>query len=95
MTAALLEVKAGYRIERENGAFVPQRLNKAGEWVGYSDMQYGRRFTITFKTQRGAANFLDLQWWMDTPFDEQEKLLKSGNVSDQILKKLGLKRKVK
>lgn len=95
MAAALLEVKAGYRIQRENDAFVPQRFNKAGEWVTYSDMQYGRRITITFKTQRGAVNFLDLQWWMDTPFDEQEKLLKSGNVSDQILKKLGLKRKVK
>lgn len=82
-----------YRVQVKDGAFFPQRLNKAGEWVYYMDMKYGRRFDVSFKTKRGADNFLVLQEWMDIPFAEQEQRLASGNVSDLVLKKLGLKRK--
>lgn len=96
MTVQMLKVQEGYRIQVENGLQFPQRFSASvNDWVYYTDWQYGCSFNVSFKTERGAVNFLDLQWWMDISSAEQDEHLKTGNVSDQILKKLGLRRKVK
>ena len=93
MTAQTLTVHEGYRIVTENGLHLPQRFSKSAQaWVYYTDMQYGRTFNTSFKTEKGAANFLYLQWFMDSPMEVKEAHVNSGQASDVLLKKLGLRR---